>query len=310
MLTSNVTRGRDGRHVQVFSNNEMRYEIWEKIDRCNLEACEKWIVLSVVDLMDLTGLCITQIKEVKAIAAKKLCSPIYQANELPIPDIVFSFGSKQLDYAFQNLLKGGSVLELWGKAGSGKTQLALQICSALSPDNHSAYISTEGVVPTSRLLEMCNARGISQANCNIQCCNSVESFTECVMKQLPVLITLKCIKLIVIDSIAAPFRAGEVDGDGIKRAQTIRSIGQQLKYLAHHHSLLVVVLNQATENPSNGLIPALGMTWSYLINSRLMIQKIDHTDNSVGLRRITVQKASCIKLGKYVDCTIQKDGVI
>ena len=308
MSTSSVTRGRDGRHVQVFSSEDVKVEIWKLIAKCDLKVCEKWIIFSAVDLMELTGLSFTQVKEVQANAAKKLCPDIHLASELGISSVTLSFGSEKLDSAFGSMLKAGSLLEVWGEAGSGKTQLALQMCSALSPDHHSAYISTEGVVSTSRLFDMCIGKGFNKAKCEIQNCTSIESLTECVMKQLPILISSKPIKLIVIDSIAAPFRAGEI-GDGIKRVQKIRSIGQQLKYFAHQHNLLVVVLNQATENPTTGLMPALGMTWSYLVNSRLSIQKLEAA-NLLGLRRITVQKASCLKTGKYVDCRIQKEGII
>ena len=303
-----VSRGRDGRKVVVFTNHDLSDSVYKALMHHDLLSCEKWVVLPLPDLLELTSLTLSEIKRIQTIASEKLCPKINPITPDSGKLSVWSFGSRKLDASFGCLLREGNVLEIWGCSGSGKTQLALQMCAALPPNFCSAYISTEGGIPTSRLFEMSHARSLTP-NCDIQTCTSVDSFSDCVLRQLPLLLVTKPVKIVVIDSIAAPFRAGEVEGGGVRRAQKIRSIGQQLKYLSAEYQLLVVVLNQTTDNPIRGKQPALGMTWSYLINSRLRIEKLE-IGNALGARRISVNKSSCLKSCNFVDCNIQKEGIL
>lgn len=305
-----VSKGRDGRKITMFSSDEINSSIYNILQQNNLNACEKWMTLPLPQLLDQTGLPLSDINFLKSFAAKKLCPEIVPILSMQENVVDLSFGSRSLDEALNGVLKEGTLLEIWGSSGCGKSQLALQMCVTIPSHLHSAYISTEGIVPTSRLAEISEARGNTFVNCDIQTCNTVESFSDCVLKQLPLLVSVKPIKLIIVDSIAAPFRAGEVEGGGVRRAQIIRSIGQQLKFLASQYKLLVVVLNQATDSPTKGQQPALGMTWSYLVNSRLRIEKFDLEQSVVGSRRVVVEKASCIKSGTSVKCTIQKEGFL
>ena len=309
MSTFKVTKGRDGRHNEVLTADDLSQELYDVLLSNDLIACEKILVSPFLDIMDITGFSHSQIQLIQSAASKKLCPKIYSVVSVEQTSPEYSFGSRKLDNTFQGILKGKKVLEIWGASGAGKSQLALQMCSALPPSQYSAYISTEGNISTTRLFDMCSARGVKNANCHIQSCSSVDSFSDCIMRQLPLLLAVKPVKLVIIDSIAAPFRAGEVDGGGIRRAQKIRSIGQQLKYLASHFNVLVVVLNQATDNPVTGKQPALGLTWSYLVNSRMRLQKLEF-ECEVGTRRLSVDKASCIKAGTFVDCKIQNEGLL
>ena len=309
MSSFKVSKGRDGRQVIVFSKEDFSENTYQSMVQHGLTICEKWLVISVPDLIEQTGLTLTEIQELHRAACKKVCPGIEAIKVDSAKSFDWSFGSKRLDSSFQCLLNGGKVLEIWGSSGNGKTQMALQMCASIPPNFCSAYISTEGEISTSRLFDLCLARGMTTANCDVQTCNTVESFTNCVLRELPLLLAKKPVKLVVIDSIAAPFRAGEVDGGGVRRAQKIRSIGQQLKYLASEFKLPVIVLNQATDHPIKGKQPALGMTWSYLVNSRLRIEKPENV-SIIGARRITVEKSACLKFGTYVDCVIQKEGLL
>lgn len=309
MSSFKVSKGRDGRQVIVFSKEDFSHSTYKLLVQHNLTICEKWLVIPEQDLIEQTGLTLTAIRQIQKLASDKVC-PIIKAIKVdPAKTFDWSFGSRRLDSSFQCLLSEGKVLEIWGSSGSGKTQVALQMCASIPPNFCSAYISTEGDISTSRLFDLCIARGMTTANCDVQTCNTVESFTDCVLRQLPLLLAQKPVKLIVIDSIAAPFRAGEVEGGGVRRAQKIRSIGQQLKYIASEFKVLVIILNQATDHPLKGKQPALGMTWSYLINSRLRIEKIENS-TLIGARRISIEKSACIKMGTYVDCVIQKEGLL
>lgn len=302
MSTIKVCKGKDGRQVQVLTEDIVGDD-FVKIKNMDLLSCEKWMVLSLPDLLSKTGFQVSKIEDLKLKAAKILYPAPQSVPTLLTQLEYISFGCEPLDRLLGKSLQKETVLEIWGSAGSGKSQLALQLCANLSGPCYSAYISTEGPISTSRLFEMSGGRRVF---CEVQQCSSVDSLTDCVMRQLPLLIATKPVGLVVIDSIAAPFRAGEVEGGGIRRAHKIRSIGQQLKYIAVEYKLLVVVINQATEHPIEGLKPALGLTWAYLVNNRIRIEKID----DIPRRRISVEKCLALEEMSYVDCLIRKDGFV
>lgn len=312
MSSLKVTKGTDGRHVEVITADDIPGNLYNVLLLNNLTSCEKLMISSNYELADKTNLCTADIQLIKHAATSKLAPVILPVASVSRSNVGLSFGSPNLDAAFITLLQPGTLLEIWGEAGSGKSQLALQICSALNPNFCSAYITTEGKFPAARFEQLCKCRGSPVLPCEVQQCNSLESLNNCIFKQLPLLIKVKPIKVVVIDSIAAQFRCGEVDGGGLRRAQIIRSIGQQLKYLAFERDLSVVVVNQATNVPDVGMQPALGLTWSYIINSRMHIQKVhnNHGDVVSGLRTVVLDKSSSIRKGLSVTCCLKDAGLI
>ena len=307
MSALKVTKGKDGRHVEVITAEDIPEYLYNILKTSNLISCEQLMISSVYEVASKTNLSTRDIQLIKHAATSKLAPVISPVANITHSGDSLSFGSPNLDAIFKTLLQPGTILEIWGESGSGKTQLALQICAALKPEFCSAYVTTEGAFPITRFKQLCKCRGSILMPCEVQQCNSLEAMNECIFKHLPLLVKLKPIKVVVIDSIAAQFRCGEVDGGGVRRAQIIRSVGQQLKYLAVEHNLSVVVVNQATSVPDSGLQPALGLTWSYIINTRIHIQKVD--GNST-LRNVTLDKSSSIKKGTTVTCWLKNVGLI
>eukprot|EP00116_Pleurobrachia_bachei_P007212 sb/3467474/ len=289
---------RQGRGSTVLTPEDVGDEsTFDLVKSTEFLSCEKWLSSPLIDIVEELNLPIGEIEKLKNVAAGKLAPPFLPAVSLTNGPC-FSFGSLTLDHALSGILRPGQLVEIWGKAGAGKSQLALQICSTLD----SAYISTEGSVPTERLVEM--SGGDTADNCLIQLCTSVESLVKCVMKELPLLLAQKGgVKVVALDSIAAPFRTGEMV-DGVQRARIIRSIGQQLKHLAVQWGLCVVVVNQATDVPGQGPQPALGLTWGYLVNSRVRIARAEGQ-----WRRVTVDKSGAVRSGTGVDVTISSTGI-
>uniref|UniRef100_A0A671NDD8 DNA repair protein RAD51 homolog 3 n=1 Tax=Sinocyclocheilus anshuiensis TaxID=1608454 RepID=A0A671NDD8_9TELE len=103
------------------------------------------------------------------------------------------------------------------------------------------------------------------------------------------------VRLVVIDSIAFPFRHDFEDLS--QRTRLLNGLAQQLIQLATQHSLAVVLTNQMTTRVSNGqskLVPALGESWGHAATQRLIL----HWE---GLRRL----ASLYKSPSQMEATIQ-----
>ena len=301
-VMAGITKGRDGRQSYVVSPDHISPNLYKVIVARNLLSCEKILTSTMSELLDHSDLSVGDVQELIFAAAASSCPPIKSCFDLIHHNL--SLGTKTLDNVLHGILIPGCLVDIWGAAGVGKSHLALQICAALRPDSYAAYVCTEGAFATNRFMEIAAARGCSGEKIEVQMCTTVDSLRQCVYHQLPLLINMKNISVVVIDSIAAPFRAGEVDGNGIRRAQIIRSLGHQLKYLAAEHNIVVITLNQATDSPETGPKAALGLTWSYLVNFRLGIDRIGDR------RRVFVEKASHLAKDTSVECVIDRTGFV
>ncbi|KAK1800685.1 hypothetical protein P4O66_005890 [Electrophorus voltai] len=105
----------------------------------------------------------------------------------------------------------------------------------------------------------------------IRCHDYVELLAETYL--LPNLLQ-KCaeVKLVVIDSIAFPFRHDFEDFS--QRTRLLNSLAQQLNQLANQQQTAVVLTNQMTTKVSNGqskLVPALGESWGHAATEKLIL---------------------------------------
>ncbi|KAG0712940.1 DNA repair protein XRCC3 [Chionoecetes opilio] len=187
------------------------------------------------------------------------------------------------------------ITEVTGQSGSGKTQVALQLalCAQLPRDAGGtgkgvAYICTESQFPATRLQQM--IRYFKQEHCQGPTCYTdnifvhhipdMDSLVDCVRYQLPSLVSRRPIGLVVVDSVAAPFRAEESSAENKGLLQTM---GHSLHQLAAAHSIAVVAVNQVTSAMGNNnlyghsgsVVATLGLSWANLVTTRLMLGRTD-----------------------------------
>lgn len=103
--------------------------------------------------------------------------------------------------------------------------------------------------------------------------------------RLPLLLHRRAIKLVIIDSITALFRVEYSLGEMSKRAKVLRCFGAQLHKLSHLYSVPVVCVNQVSDviqtegnslrSGNKTVIPALGLAWSSMVTTRLMLSRIE-----------------------------------
>lgn len=204
-----------------------------------------------------------------------------------------------LDPVLDALLGGGVqtgyITELTGEAGAGKTQFLLSLLLAVQlPPPHGTgrnalYISTEASLSTRRLTQMLKNNPIltdksipfserpSLDNITSTTTPDLESQEHILTYQVPVQIERRNIGLIVLDSVAANYRAEfdrSVRNDagalgaageggrsvsqnmGARSAELVR-LGMLLRDLARNHNIAVVVSNQVADRFDRGGTPAL-----------------------------------------------------
>lgn len=177
---------------------------------------------------------------------------------------------KTLDPALDDALGGGfrpgHISEIVGESAAGKTQLVLGLLLSvqLPPPRGlgkaAMYVSTEAKLNTKRLLEMLDSHPEyrkmhpserpSMDYVHTTLTNDLEAQEHILRYQLPVAVERFNIGLIVIDSVAANFRAehGNHTPTGLReRALELRQLGSILRRVAVENNTAVIVTNQVSD---------------------------------------------------------------
>ncbi|KND94490.1 DNA repair protein rhp57 [Tolypocladium ophioglossoides CBS 100239] len=179
---------------------------------------------------------------------------------------------RDLDAALGGGAPLGCITEFAGESGAGKTQFLLALCLAVQlppprgPGKQALYISTESGLATRRLAQMLASSpalaGLDAAhrpsldNILSTVTPDLESQDHILEYQVPVLISRYNIGLLVIDSVAANYRAeferqGSHSSNMAARSAELVRLGALLRDLARRHNLAVVVANQVADRFSS-----------------------------------------------------------
>lgn len=266
--------------------------------------------------------------------AKELCDTIHS----PTSSQVIPSHLHSLDKALRGGIRIGTVTEIVGKAGVGKTQLSMQLCvNAAKYKLGSIYIDTERKLSVERLLEIGHERSklediniddpiynygnaafssqdmldnivIYNPNDTYELKAIIEKQDEDIVSRLSS--SAYPVKLIIIDSIAAPIRRDFGEGTAPQRVSIVFRIAQTLKRIADQLQVAVVVINQVDKvekyhQDNHGLsemTAALGPSWHHCVTTRIALehQYDPHQDDSMiytdrGRKRIaTIVKSNMV----------------
>ncbi|KAI1492993.1 DNA repair protein RAD57 [Biscogniauxia mediterranea] len=177
-----------------------------------------------------------------------------------------------LDAALGGGVPAGYVTEIVGESGAGKTQFLLTLLLSVQlPPPHglgrpALYISTEAPLSTRRLSQILANHPFFQDESESKptldgivstVTPDLESQDHILTYQVPVEVERRNIGLIVLDSVAANYRAefergakggGSSSGSNMAaRSNELVRLGQLLRDLARKHDLAVVVANQVAD---------------------------------------------------------------
>ena len=197
--------------------------------------------------------------------------------------VAFTTGDAELDhfldaYPGSGGIRLGHITELAGQSSSGKTNLCLQLACTVQLEPHlggvyggALFLSSEGTLPSRRLVQLAShfatrdhartartARTAKQFldNVHVETAPDADTLVALLTYHVPTAIdrinhdpTLLPIRLVIVDSIAAPFRSAHETGSNgfAQRAKELAEIGDALKALAARYHLAVVVVNQVSD---------------------------------------------------------------
>ncbi|ESZ98552.1 hypothetical protein SBOR_1084 [Sclerotinia borealis F-4128] len=186
---------------------------------------------------------------------------------------VISTLDDDIDRALGGGIPTGYITEVTGESGAGKTQFLLTLLlSAQLPAPHgitasTLYISTESSLPTTRLSQLLRTHPVLSSHPSPPSLDKIisivtpdlESQDHILRFQVPVAIKRHGIRLLILDSVAANYRAeferpGMTKGGGnmAQRSAELVKLGQLLRDLAREFGVAIVVANQVADRFTGG----------------------------------------------------------
>ncbi|KAI9276950.1 P-loop containing nucleoside triphosphate hydrolase protein [Phascolomyces articulosus] len=241
-----------------------RLGLYSKLEEVGSESPNDILIKTVGELQRLLNTGEAEILELFQAAATEVYPWKAQQQSISYHEaFAVATGNEVIDRILGGGFPFGSITEVVGESSSGKTQLCLQLClSVQSPDiscqGAAVYLHSEGQFPTVRLDQLAQFYGHKydmdpdalKRAIHTMYIRDREMQYRALCYQLPVLLARhKNIRVVVIDSISAPYRGDNTNkAEGrFDRVSEICEIGSRLKQLAHKYHVAVIVINQVSD---------------------------------------------------------------
>lgn len=256
--------------------NVLPPKIFEVVERAGISTFKQIMVMSVWDIKKLTNLRTDDITFLKNVAADCICPVSYTCDKLPKEnELRVKTGCIEIDELLKGGFRRGTLTEIYGESGSGKTLVAIQ-AAAHNSATGCVFICTEDLFPVKRFAQISSNHDYSK-NVYIEHITEAQNLLSCMRVSLPKLLEKHKPALIVIDSVAAPFRSEY--SNYVQRAEDLRELAVSLISLAQSHNLAIVCINQVTTSfdGTDNVLPTLGLAWSNMVSTRLCLKKTNQT---------------------------------
>jgi len=213
-------------------------------------------------------------------------------------------GCSTIDSLLGGGFERGCITEIYGEAGSGKTNICLQTAVMVAKSGNSVvYVDTEGV-SMERLRQLGATEEVAK-NIIFYKVYKFSQQADVIEKVATLVMRKKDIPLVIVDSLTEYYRAERGVGED---TGTQRSLAWQLAVLntlARKMNIAVLVTNQVYMDTSTGEIkPIGGHALHHNAKTIIMLKKIGN-----GFREAVLVKHRSMEEGKTVRFYIAKDGI-
>ena len=208
---------------------------------------------------------------------------------------------KPLDDLLDGGLEKNSITEIFGVAGSGKTNLCLQAARECAVKGKKVvYIDTEGI-SSERLKQLCD---------NINCKNILSDilfFTPCSFEEQELIIKnsldIKDLELIILDTFNSFYRLMLEDDEKFADRSLNRQI-TDLQLDAREKNIYVLIAGQVYSDKYDNIKPFAGRAIEHMIKTIIKLEKVEN-----GKRQATIIKHSSQPKGKNAIFSITATGL-
>jgi DNA repair protein RadA len=173
-----------------------------------------------------------------------------------------STGSKNLDDLFGGGIETRAITEIYGEYGTGKTQICHTLCVIVNLDKQlgglnagALYIDTENTFRPERIVSIARARDLDADTIldNILVAKAYNSaHQELIIEQTGPVIDTNGIKLVIVDSAVAHYRAEFLGRASLsERQQKLNKFMHILLRIAETYGVAVVATNQIQSSPDS-----------------------------------------------------------
>ncbi|XP_035221283.1 DNA repair protein XRCC3-like [Stegodyphus dumicola] len=288
----------DKDHFMQVNDLPINPSLIDKLRKAELHSLKKILHLCVVELQQAIKVTASEASTVLEAASRVVleseCSTAYSLlnnEKLQRQRLCLQF--LQTDYVIYT----GTITEICGESGSGKTQLCLHLSIYAQLPHHLGglnsevlYIHSEGDFPIKRFIQLAKAVQKQHASSKIKNVtdglilkkvHNINEMMHVLQQSLPNLLQKgKRPKLIIIDSVAALLRS-EYENSSV-RTQLIQKFASEIWKLANYYRMAVVCINQVSGYKQNNLnvgsltaldIPSLGLLWSNILTTRCILSR-------------------------------------
>ncbi|XP_078007678.1 DNA repair protein RAD51 homolog 2 [Phascolarctos cinereus] len=251
-------------------------DLCDRLSRHQIVTCQDFLCLSPLELMKMTGQNYQSVQELLYTVSRDCAPQMQTAYGMKLEksgDISSAFLATtlpSLDEALHGGLPRGSLTEVTGPPGCGKTQFCIMM-SVLATlptgmgglEGDVIYIDTESAFSAERLIRIAefrfpsifiNEEKLLSLSSKIHLhqeltCNDLLTRIECLEEE----IISKGVKLLIIDSVASVVRKEfdtQLQGNMRERSNFLARQASLLKYLAQEFSIIVILTNQITTHLS------------------------------------------------------------
>lgn len=171
-----------------------------------------------------------------------------------------STGSKNLDDLLEGGIETRAVTEIYGEYGTGKTQICHTLCLLVQQkkskewiNNKALYIDTENTFRPERIVSIALSRNLDpdKALENIIIAKAYNSaHQELIVEQTGPIIDTNKVKLLIVDSAVAHYRAEFLGRATLSdRQQRLNKFMHKLLRIAETYNLAVLATNQIQSSP-------------------------------------------------------------
>ncbi|MDH5440717.1 MAG: DNA repair and recombination protein RadA, partial [Candidatus Bathyarchaeota archaeon] len=197
-------------------------------------------------------------------------------------------GSKRLDELLGGGLETQTITEFYGEYGSGKSQVAHQLCVDVQLPNErgglesgALYIDTENTFRTERILQMATEMGLEpdEAVKNIIVAEAYTSDHQMfLLDNSDLIVKENNIRLIIVDSLTAHFRSEYLGRENLAlRQQKLNKHMHKLIRLARAFNAVAFVTNQVMSSPDvyfgDAIRPIGGHVVGHTSHTRVFLRK-------------------------------------
>ncbi|RLF42324.1 MAG: DNA repair and recombination protein RadB [Thermoplasmata archaeon] len=206
-----------------------------------------------------------------------------------------------LDSLLGGGIESGSITEIYGEAGAGKTNFCLQAARECALTGRKvAYIDSEGV-SLERLNQICNGYDVEDILDRILFFSPMSQKEQ--EKMVSNAIKIKNIQLIIVDTLNLFYRLFVEE----EKDETTHSFTKQVASLqraAREKDLYVIVAQQVYTDKNGEIKPFTSRDIEHLVKTVLKLEKID-----IGVREATIMKHRSQPEGKKARFTITQQGL-